>query len=160
MLLRCCRNPDHFKRKKDQCGILAQIFLLCGKLRLEVLRGNLFRTRSALVVKCRAGYCRVDDAIRTGRQRLRTWRHCERGGNIGRVRVRCLLPPRWGWINFSKLHPRLTPGALFLRRFAAWKTLAVFHMSARGSTLRRRSSSTAVDLRWAFAAQCARHLYS
>jgi hypothetical protein len=31
-------------RKQDQSGILAQKFLLCGKLRLEVFRESLFRT--------------------------------------------------------------------------------------------------------------------
>jgi hypothetical protein len=30
-------QPEPFQ-KKDQCGILAQNFLLCGKLRLEILR--------------------------------------------------------------------------------------------------------------------------
>jgi len=44
------------------------------------------------------------------------WQRPYRAG--GRVCVRTPLSPRLGWI-ISQLHPRLTPWALFLRRFAA-----------------------------------------
>lgn len=77
----------------------------------------------------------------------------------GAVSVVVFLRPSGAWL-FRAFHPRLALWALFLRRFAAWRTLALFHMSARGSPLSGRSSSTGVDLRWVFAAQCARHLYS
>jgi hypothetical protein len=49
-------------RKQDQIAILAQNFLLCGKLRLEFFREPLFRTRSCGAVKCRDGNCRRDGA--------------------------------------------------------------------------------------------------
>ena len=56
-----CAVPKRkdFLEKQGQSGILAQIFLLCGNLRLEFLREELFRTRSRSSVKYRAGNCRV-----------------------------------------------------------------------------------------------------
>jgi hypothetical protein len=50
--------------KQDQSGILAQIFLLCGKLRREYFRESLFRTPMHRAVKCRDGNCRGDGAAR------------------------------------------------------------------------------------------------
>jgi hypothetical protein len=47
---------------QDQCRILAQKILLCGNLRLEFFREQLFITRLPLAVKCRAGNCRVRGA--------------------------------------------------------------------------------------------------
>jgi hypothetical protein len=37
--------------KQDQCGIVAQIFLLCGKVQQEFFRELLFRTRMHGAVK-------------------------------------------------------------------------------------------------------------
>ena len=56
--------------KQDQSGILAQNFLLCGKLRLEFFRECLFRTRRRDAVKCRDGNCREDGAERGVRDRV------------------------------------------------------------------------------------------
>src|SRR5450631_769663 len=50
--------------KQDQSGILAQNFLLCGKLRREYFRESLFRTPMHRAVKCRDGNCRGDGAAR------------------------------------------------------------------------------------------------
>ena len=50
--------------KQDQSGILAQIFLLCGKLRREYFRESLFRTPMHRAVKCRDSNCRGDGAAR------------------------------------------------------------------------------------------------
>jgi hypothetical protein len=48
--VRGCPKQKEF-RKLDQFAILAQIFLLCGKLRLEFFREALFRTRIHGAVK-------------------------------------------------------------------------------------------------------------
>jgi hypothetical protein len=51
--------------KQDQCGIVAQFFLLCEKVRMEFCRESLFRTRMHGAVKWRDGNCRREGAART-----------------------------------------------------------------------------------------------
>ena len=135
----CARLPRQKEfRKQDQNGILAQNILLCGKLRLEVLRESLLSPRSALAVKCRAGYCRADEANRWGTGTiqdfvsLRAWKE-----KI--VRVRSFLSPRWGWIISAAHTPTATPlrqaqGKLWgacCRRFAVGDCVGPLPRSAR-----------------------------
>jgi hypothetical protein len=67
IFVRGCRKQKEF-RKQDQIGILAQKNLLCGKLRLELFRDGLFRTRMHVAVKCRDGNCRAEGAGVTSRR--------------------------------------------------------------------------------------------
>ena len=48
--------------KQDQNGILAQIFLLCGNLRLAFSANAIFSARFRPAVKCRTGNCRANGA--------------------------------------------------------------------------------------------------
>jgi hypothetical protein len=67
--VRGCPKQKEF-RKQDQIGILAQNILLCGKLRLELFRESLFRTRMHGAVKCRDGNCRGEGASASAHARL------------------------------------------------------------------------------------------
>ncbi len=67
--MRGCLKQKEF-RKQDQIGILAQNILLCGKLRLELFRESLFRTRMHGAVKCRDGNCHGEGASASAHARL------------------------------------------------------------------------------------------
>jgi hypothetical protein len=49
-------------QKQDQSGILAQIFLFCGKLPAGIFHEALFISRMPCAVKCRASKCRANEA--------------------------------------------------------------------------------------------------
>src|SRR5579864_8721843 len=80
-------------------------FFVVWKTSLEVLRETLFRTRSGVAVKCRAGYCRANDALGVGCERLKTLSHCDR---------KDALSPRWGERNATAVRT-FSRHDLFLR---------------------------------------------